>query len=127
VALTATDRVWNRAALERGGAEPREGDRALAALLRVHGDVRNGGFDHAVDCLGAAELREGLEGYRWFGLSEAAAVVEEAMTARGDDRTGFDERYAAVVPSDATLADAFERAYRARPEAFAPPPPAAGA
>jgi hypothetical protein len=30
--LPVEARVWNRAALESGGADPREGDRALAAL-----------------------------------------------------------------------------------------------
>jgi hypothetical protein len=31
--LTERDRVWNRAALEDGGDEPRAGDRALADLF----------------------------------------------------------------------------------------------
>ena len=48
--MTSADRVWNRAALEGGGASPGPGDRALASLLLVHGLVINGGVHHATLC-----------------------------------------------------------------------------
>lgn len=45
--LSDSDRIWNRAALENGGREPRAGDRSLAALLAFHGLAMNGGVSHA--------------------------------------------------------------------------------
>ena len=70
--------VWNRAALEDGGPTPAEGDLALAALLRAHGVVMNGGVDHALEVLSAAELRAALAGYRYFGFEQIALLLEDA-------------------------------------------------
>jgi len=44
--LTDADRVWNRACY-REGTDLREGDLALAALIRVDGYIQNGGVGHA--------------------------------------------------------------------------------
>lgn len=53
------DAVWNRAALEGGGAHPKAGDSALPALLRAHGYIMNGGVHHVVECLSPEERADG--------------------------------------------------------------------
>jgi len=117
--LNERDKVWNRAALEAGGANPLEGDKALAALLSVHGMVMNGGVDHALDVLPPSEVAAGIAGFRYFGLAEVAAVLE-AASASNLDREFFDLKYAALIPADDIVVDAFHRKYRASPDAFAP-------
>jgi len=68
---------------------------------------------------------------RYFGLDDAAAVVEwAAQEVRLLDPQGFDaeedlerqadHRYGAVVPDDSLLAQRFERLYQEQPQAFAP-------
>jgi hypothetical protein len=64
--MTEANRVWNRAALEEGGRAPREGDRALAALLLAHGMVMNGGVQHATEALSADEMAAAAAGFRYF-------------------------------------------------------------
>lgn len=49
--VDAADLIWNRAALEGGGASPGPGDFTLADALAFHGLVMNGG------ALDAAELQ----------------------------------------------------------------------
>lgn len=118
--LAETYKVWNRAALEAGGANPLEGDKALTALLAVHGMIMNGGVDHALEVLPALEFAAGIAGFRYFGLAEVAAVLEAASAADlGWER--FNLRYAALIPADDTIVDAFRQKYHASPEVFAPP------
>lgn len=117
--LDDRDKVWNRAALEAGGANPLEGDKALAALLAVHGMIMNGGVDNALEVLPPSEVAAGIAACRYFGLAEAAAVLETASAANlGWER--FNSRYAALIPADDTIVEAFHRKHRASPEAFAP-------
>jgi hypothetical protein len=73
--LSTADRVWNRAALDAGGSPPREGDRALAALLLAHGMIMNGGVDHAVEALSAEELAA------FDSVPYAFALIELVETA----------------------------------------------
>ena len=74
-------KVWNRAALHRGGDSPRPGDSALAALLLAHGYAMNGGVAHAAECLGSDELRAACEGYAFFGLDDIARLLVDAVHA----------------------------------------------
>ena len=130
--LSDADRVWNRAALEAGGDSPADGDAALAALLAFHGIAMNGGVLHSVEFHSEAAIESALAGYRYFGLQEAAAVVEWTRTMHresdldADDDLAesveieADDRYSAAVPSDATIVDAFEAFRREHPAAFSP-------
>jgi hypothetical protein len=123
------DAIWNRAAMERGGAEPRQGDAALASLLRLHNAAMSSGLLHAVtEGLTRGEFDAALNGYRYFGLAEAAVVAESVMTdaAHASDEElealegEADRRYGSVVPDDATLFRAFVTKLQADKEAFAP-------
>jgi hypothetical protein len=81
--------------------------------------VMNGGVDHALEVLPPSEFASGIAGFRYFGLAEVAAVLETASAANlGWER--FNLRYAALVPADDTIVEAFHRKYCASPEAFAP-------
>lgn len=128
--VTTADDVWNRAAMERGGPEPREGDIAVSALLVVHSQAMSGGLLSAVEEAEPDELDAAEAGYRWLGLDAAAEVVAmvreevEAGALDDDDRADqleveADEAYDRVVPTDQTLVDAFETRFAEAPEAFA--------
>jgi hypothetical protein len=122
----SSEEVWNRAAMKRGGESPRPGDRALVSLLRVHGRAMNGGVLHAVE---SDELTAALDAYRFFGLHDAAMVLDE-YRRRLEASPSSDEldqlepeadlRYADVIPDDSTLVEAFERLYASEPNLFAP-------
>ena len=124
--LTAADRVWNRAALESGGTTPRSGDCALAALLRVHGLVMNGGVHHAIECLAPAELAAAADGFLYFGFDDVASFLGSVATdstlspwTEVSERTA-NERYAELIPDDSLLVQHFERLFHERPGEFDP-------
>ena len=118
--------------MDGGGSSPAEGDRALAALLRFHGVAMNGGVLHAVEIRSAEEIQRAIEGYRYLALGDAAGVIEwvqgEAASLdleSGDDAVGrleveADDRYAAAIPTDATIVSSFESRLRQEPGAFSP-------
>ena len=124
------DTIWNRAAIEGGGTSPAPGDIALAALLRFHSLAMSGGVLDAIERLTEAQVGEAVQGFRWFGLDEAATFlgadaeqwrsaehtpeVEDAMEA------SFDADYSVAIPSDATIASAFEEHLSDDPLTFAP-------
>lgn len=116
--LSVTATVWNRAALESGGKAPLEGDRALAALLAVHGMVMNGGFDHALEVLDADEWAAGIAGFHYFGLTEVASVLEAATSAELGLEM-LNSKYGALIPEDGKLVAAFEKKYLTSPDVFA--------
>lgn len=119
--LSRVDQIWNRAALEAGGAEPRDGDRALATLLLLHGMIMNGGVDHAFEVLSSEELESALKGFRYFDLDAVAKLLESAkrpITEAEVER--LNTRYAAAVPNDSTLMHAFHLKLLAAPDSFAP-------
>lgn len=118
--LSRQDHIWNRAAMDAGGPAPREGDSALAALLLLHGMAMNGGLDHAIEVLGSGDYTLALNGFRYFGLDQAAAVLEQARGATEHQLEKLDAEYGAVVPSDSTLVHAFQVKLLSSPEAFAP-------
>lgn len=126
------DDVWNRACAEAG--RPKElvapGDRALADMVLAHSLAMNGGVLHAVECLDPAELIGAVAGYRYFGLVDAAQVIEDTAIAWNDGEHDADAaerleldaeaRYALVVEDDQVLVDAFKARYAREPTAFAP-------
>jgi hypothetical protein len=118
--LSRRDQIWNRAAMEAGGPDPREGDSALAALLLLHGMAMNGGIDHAIEVLSSEEYTSALKGFRYFGLEQAAALLEKATGATQLQLEQLNAEYGAVVPSDGTLVHAFQVKLLSSPEAFAP-------
>ncbi|HEY7116807.1 MAG TPA: hypothetical protein VH475_09485 [Tepidisphaeraceae bacterium] len=113
--LTDADRVWNRACY-REGANLREGDLALGALLLVDGYIQNGGVGHAFD-LPPHELAEGIKGYEYFGLHEMAAVIKPH---RGEEEAQYDARYYAFTGRPDQIRAKFEAMYSEHPERFAP-------
>ena len=120
--LSVADQIWNRAAMKRGGASPRAGDAALTGLLQLHGMIMNGGVSHALQALSASEFANAVHGFRYFGLSGAAQLLESAL-ATGD--TGVERignEYARLVPNDEVLVAAFEATYKRLPGAFSPLP-----
>jgi hypothetical protein len=119
------DVIWNRACYG-GGENPREGDAALAALLRFHGAAMNGGVFHGVEFLNSAQFRAAQAGYRYFGLAEIAALMTEArdLIDSGEDigefERSFGQRYAAALPNDSALVKRFEDRYADDPHDFDP-------
>jgi hypothetical protein len=118
------DLIWNRACYG-GGADPREGDVALAALLLVHGRVMNGGVLHGVEC-SESQLRAAKAGYCYFGFTGVAELLARAeQLVRSDVELGeherqLDQEYAKHIPSDSTLVKRFEEHYVRNPLAFLP-------
>lgn len=123
------DLIWNRAATGGGGPEARDGDLALASLLRLHNETMSSGLLHAVtEGLTRGELDAALTGYRYFGLAQAEVVTESVLAdaAHASDQqldaleAEADRRYALVVSDDATLVQAFAAKLHEAPESFAP-------
>jgi hypothetical protein len=114
--------VWNRAALEAGGPSPRKGDVALSAMLLIHGLIMNGGVFHAIESVGPAELRAANTGYRFFGLSEIAELLEECSKTVPDEEleASADNAYWTSVPTDHTLREAFARHFSTHRQDYAP-------
>jgi hypothetical protein len=54
--VEAADLIWNRAALERGGAAPGVADRALADVLAFHGLVMSCGVLDALEQVPAVSV-----------------------------------------------------------------------
>lgn len=114
--------IWNRAATAGGGPNPRRGDTALSAALRLHTMVMSGGLDHALDVLTGEELTSAADGFRYLRLGDVAELVEHALDATGDDDLleELDDRYSALIPRDHVIGDQFEALLRQRPDDFAP-------
>ncbi len=116
------DLVWNRAALDRGGPAPRDGDVALAALLLAHGLAMNGGVLHAVEALTPSQLQAACAGYRYFGLSDVADLLDAASQVAwtADNERKFIKAYGALLPSDADLVEKFEQHFDLHRDRYAP-------
>lgn len=127
MALPDSAQVWNRAAIENGGSNPREGDTALAAILAVHGMIMNGGVGHALEVCEPREIAAAVAGFRFLCMPEVAEFLLDAGARVHAGEQQLDGDYARLVPSDETLFGALESAFRTAPEAFAPVPPATGA
>ncbi|NLE96811.1 MAG: DUF4375 domain-containing protein [Propionibacterium sp.] len=120
--MSDPDTIWNRAAEGTGGEE---GDDALAALLVLHGMVMNGGLVNAIEVAEEEELHAAVEGYRFFGLDDAADLIVETQSALDNDadpeilETMKDGEFYDLVPDDETVYDAFAAKLRDEPSAFA--------
>ncbi len=123
--MTPTDLIWNRAC-EGGGPNPRNGDRALAALLKAHGFAMNGGLLHAMELLNPAELADAKSGYRFFGFDAVAVLLSSARKLRETDEDlefhegQLNDDYATLIPDDSSLMERFEAVHKMRPLDFSP-------
>jgi hypothetical protein len=129
--LSRADAIWNRAC-EGDATASSPGDRALAALLVLHGLVMNGGVLHAVGCLGPQELAGAMAGYRFFGFDGVAVMLADAKSFAEihDSRNSqhdldsieadLDKRYLALIPDDSTLFVRFAAYLLRSPSEFAP-------
>jgi hypothetical protein len=123
--LNSADRVWNRAALENGGTNPRPGDEALRDLLLAHGMAMNGSVFHCVEALPKAELDAAIAGYHYFGCPRVATLLLRATRvpdplSEDDLSDQFDLEYGQLIPSDQVLIDLFNDRFAERPGDFAP-------
>ena len=114
------DEIWNRACLEDGGSEAREGDRALASLLQAHGLIMNGGVLHAIEALSQEERAAAIAGYRYFGLLAAAQILSQHHEGTDAAEHAANSTYALAVRDDDVLVHAFRVLLLAHPEAFSP-------
>src|SRR5262245_55166607 len=117
--LTNEDRIWNRA-LDLSPDHLGDGDRALAALLLVHGLVMNGGVEHAIEVLTAEQLRAAAAAYRYLAFEPIALLLEQTSKNRSFDADGADRRYWAVIPDDNTIEEHFRSVLSSSPAAFSP-------
>jgi uncharacterized protein DUF4375 len=140
--LDDADHIWNRAC-DPFAEFAAAGDRALQALLLVHGQVRNGGLDSALEYQSPQEIHNAIGGLRYFGLGDAARSIETAFEvtfeARDiDDPSAREEHldrlsdsaherlerlhddYIAAVPRDEVLEIAFRQRLRESPGDFEP-------
>jgi len=123
--LTEADKIWNRAC----GEDPLRalpGDRALTDLRQAHGLTMNGGVLHAVECLTAENLSAAEAGFRFYGFDRVATllsrarVVFEAAEDLESHELQLDKEYAAMIPSDSSLVERFEKRLKSNPSDFAP-------
>jgi len=116
--------IWNRAAMENGGANPRRGDVALASALRLHGMVMNGGLDHACEVLDPDTVAAAVSGFRYLGADDVAELVEsvEALLASEADEEieQANRRYDELIPTDSRLSDLAMSRMREAPGGFPP-------
>lgn len=115
--MSPADQVWNRAALERGGKAPLEGDLHIVALIALHSLMMNGDLEHAMEFFSRDEYLAGVAGFRFLGLTEAATLLELANS--GADLEAIESAFLRLVPSDAFIAEAYERTYADSPHLFA--------
>ncbi len=120
MALTFTDEIWNRAALEAGGIAPGEGDSALADLLVVHGMIMNGGIDHALNVVSEEDYYNGMLGYRYFNFSNVVNLLEKARNVPESELENIDEDYENIVTDDDVLVRAFKSKINLSPNDFSP-------
>ncbi|MEM8548203.1 MAG: hypothetical protein AAGF46_08585 [Pseudomonadota bacterium] len=121
---TDADRIWNRAALEGGGTDPKAGDLAPAAMLLAHGLIMNGGVHHAVECLTPEETANAIEGFRYFGLSAIGDIllaISDGHLSPCTDATEYlaNTGYHQHVPDDNELARRFKAMLYDHPDQFA--------
>jgi hypothetical protein len=122
--LTNVDLIWNRACAGQT-ATLLPGDRALAALLLVHGLAMNGGVLHAVERATPHELDDAKSGYRFFGFDDVVAVLTEAkaLVDSGVELDSFeadlDKRYSSLA-NDSVLFDRFAAHQARSPSDFSP-------
>jgi hypothetical protein len=128
--LSDADMIWNRAAMGSGGPSPAPGDIALSAVLRFHGLAMSGGVLNTPERLSHIQVGEAVQGFRWFGLDDAATFLESAIEQlQSSDQSPeaeeaieaqFDSGYSIPISKDQTIASAFRERYSTDPLSFAP-------
>jgi hypothetical protein len=124
--LGAKGLVWNRAALDGGGRNPRAGDRALVDALKIHGLVMNGGVHHAVRTLSEVQIQTAAAGFEYFGLRAIGDVLRRVQhdpkLRDWSDATEEEANrlYWAALPDDGELVARFEQRFRDNPTDFGP-------
>ena len=81
--MTEAQQVWNRACLDAATSNLL-GDVALAALIRFHGIVMNGGVLHAMEVLSPAEIAAAEAGFRFFDFAELPDLIQESLNVAAD-------------------------------------------
>lgn len=122
------DLVWNRAAMEAGGGEPRRGDTALASALSVHNLAMSAGLLGGIERATTEQLDAADAGYRWLGLPAVADAVQMVRREIDDGALDDDDRAEALelradeeyAHADEMIVEAFGRRWAEDPEAFAP-------
>ena len=120
---TKAELIWNRA-LNAKAFRMLKGDLALYCMLLVNGYAANGGVFHAAEMDGD-DLAEGIEGYRYFGLNEAADILVKVKAIfDADDDWGlleekFNKKFYAITEDDLLL-KRLEAMVLLKPEEFAP-------
>jgi hypothetical protein len=124
VGVDEADLIWNRAALNGSGGSPGAGDTALA----FHGLAMSDGVLDAFERT-SADLTQTEAALRWLGLESIAALLtsmrQDVVSGALDDdhraealERQADERYNAVLPTDAVLRPAFRTRLKEDPGAF---------
>jgi hypothetical protein len=129
------DAIWNRAVdLDSPDDARRPGDAALVTVLTFHGLAVNGGLLNAVELHAHDEIYPNdavVEAYRFLGLEDAAAAIDNAVLeqhdlvtagdADDDDVADAEERIDATYTlDDEDIEAALEVAIANDPDAFAP-------
>jgi hypothetical protein len=140
-ALSDADRVWNRATQWDRPTPTEPGDRALKAVLRVDGQIMNGGLESALEYIEPEEVAAAADGFAFFGRNDLADLLrsalgtfpdgapprdqdarEDALMALGDAARerldDLDSEYNNTATSE-LLTEIFEAHYHAHPEDFA--------
>src|SRR4051812_4869485 len=119
--LTKAQRIFIRVGrrVGRGSPELKEGDRALGALLILHGRIMNGGVYHGVIEASSDKVEAGLGGYDYFGLDELSAVLKRFRDNPGDSDADANSAYYCSKP-DRMIQEHFERRLAQCPGQFAP-------
>jgi hypothetical protein len=126
IALTAADKIWNRAC-DRGRLGGGAGDLHLAAFLLADGLIQNGGVHHAVEVLGEAGLAQALSAARYFGFHDFPALINGVLAdaSQPQDLSArereVDTDYYRRFPTERVWASFLDRLENA-PDDFDPPP-----
>jgi hypothetical protein len=62
-------------------------------------------------------LKEGIDGYKFFGLDELAAIIKRH---RGEEEADYNARYYAFTKCPNQIRAKFDAMYSEHPERFAP-------
>ena len=139
--MDEADQIWNRAC-DPFPLLDEAGDRALQAVLFVHGQVMNGGVASAVEYRSPDEIEAAIAGFGYFGRNEIGQVLREALEvafpagavadveereqhmlaldqATWERLEQLERAYNALVPSDQVLEDMFRQRLRESPRDFA--------
>lgn len=120
--MTDANLVWNRACFGPAGKFP--GDAALAAIIRFHSAVMNGGVLHAIESLNVREISDARAGFRFFDFAAIPDLIQEALRIAADAQLEVEESrlhqlYWDQIPDDSVIAQRFEQHFESHPTDFA--------